>query len=179
VTIVGFVPKNHPQQVQVNGAEESADERYTLADVFEPLDREFFFTLDAAATAENTKCRRFYDRATDGLAQSWAGETIWLNPPFSDLPAWVRKAREETLNGGCRRVVVLLPANRTEQPWWQDYIEPVRDRPGTGVTTRFVRRRRNFGRPGQPDGKYKTGVPFGLVVVVFEGSHKCAIEKSP
>lgn len=163
MSLVGFPPKNHPQQPVDN----ETDERYTLPDTFDPLHAEHLFTLDAAATRENAKCPQFFDREVNGLLQSWAGHVVWCNPPFSDLLSWVRKARWETVHGGCLKVVMLLPANRSEQPWWQDYIEPVRDR-GIGVTTKNLRKRRNFGRPGQPDGKYKTGVPFGLVLVIFE-----------
>lgn len=169
MSLVKFSPKNHPQQVDKRGLDDEIDERYTLTETFGPLSEEFGFTLDAAATAENAKCPLFFDRTVNGLVQSWAKQKVWCNPPFSDLEAWVRKARCETFHGGCPLVVMLLPANRSEQPWWQDYIEPVRDR-GIGVSTRNLRKRRNFGRPGQPDGKYPTGVPFGLVIVIFENT---------
>lgn len=75
------------------------------------------FTIDVAAAAHNTKCDRFYDRDADGLTQSWAGETVWCNPPYSDIGPWVRKAWAE--HAGARAIVMLLPANRTEQSWWQ------------------------------------------------------------
>ena len=46
------------------------------------------FTVDVAAAPHNTKCERFYTAEQDGLAQSWAGETVWCNPPYSSiLPA--------------------------------------------------------------------------------------------
>jgi site-specific DNA-methyltransferase (adenine-specific) len=37
--------------------------------LFAELDREFGFTLDACATADNAKCPRFFDRKADGLVQ--------------------------------------------------------------------------------------------------------------
>lgn len=41
--------------------------------IFDELDREFHFTLDAAADAQNAKCARFWDEETDALAQEWGG----------------------------------------------------------------------------------------------------------
>ncbi len=62
---------------------------------------------------------------------------------------------------------MLLPANRTEQGWWQDYIEPARLR-GT-IETRFLRGRLRFDTPdhdytAQPKGNRP---PFGVVLVIW------------
>jgi hypothetical protein len=35
-------------------------------------------------------------------------------------------------------IVMLLPANRTEQGWWQKHIEPFRDRAMSRLTTEFL-----------------------------------------
>lgn len=162
---IGVVPANHPQQVAVNGADDSKDDRRTPYPLFAALDEEFGpFTVDVAASAENALCNRFYDKTSNGLAQSWAGEIVWGNVPYSSIAPWIEKAIEEIANG-CLRVVFLLPANRTEQAWWQELIEPVRDR-GLGVMTRFLPGRPRFGSSRHPKGQ--TGCPFGCVVVVFE-----------
>ncbi len=78
-------------------------------------------------TEESTKLPRYFTKEQDGLAHSWAHERVWLNCPYSDIAPWVRKAEFETFRG-CSLVVMLLPATKTEQPWWQEYIEPFRDR---------------------------------------------------
>lgn len=68
---------------------------------FEALDKEFHFTLDPCATAENAKCAKFYTKETDGLAQSWRGERVFCNPPYGrEIGKWVKKAHEETVGGG-------------------------------------------------------------------------------
>lgn len=43
----------------------------TPQSLFDELDREFHFTLDAAATPDNAKCARFYTPQDDALKQSW------------------------------------------------------------------------------------------------------------
>lgn len=162
MSLVGFKAQNHPQQVTVD----DVDDRWTPDWLFDELNAIHRFTVDVAASRDNAKCDRFYDRAINGLDQSWAGERAWCNPPYSALPAWVAYAWLQVNEGECDRVVMLLPANRTEQGWWQDFIEPYRDQ-GRGVAVRFLRKRINFAKPSNPDGKYNSSAPFGCCVVVF------------
>lgn len=164
--LAGFKSKNHPQQVAARGADDSVDTRVTPHRLWLQWHREFGFTLDAAANAKNAKCEKFYDLSTNGLVQAWDGENVWCNPPFSDLPIWVRKCLDETTYGRCPLVVMLLPANRTEQRWWQNWIEPNRDR-GIGVETRFLPHRINFASEENPDGKSKSSAPFGCVLLIL------------
>lgn len=169
--LVGVRTKNHRNDVMKRGeVDDSTDDRGTPDYLFAPLHEEHGFTLDVAAAAHNTKLPRFFDRLTNGLAQSWAGEVVWCNPPYSDLRAWTEKALAE-VQRGCPKVVMLLPANRTEQGWWQELIEPIRDREGTGVRTKNLRGRPRFTQAGQtikvgPRGG--THAPFGCVLVIIE-----------
>lgn len=166
-----FKALNHPQQVKKRGANDAVDDRHTPDDLFNELAAKHGgFTLDAAASDVNKKCARWFTKETDGLAQSWAGERVWLNPPYSEIRPWVEKALRETA-AGCPIVAMLLPNNRSEQPWWQDLIEPVRDGFGDGsVTTYNIRKRRNFGNLNRATGeKWNSSPPFGLVLVVFRG----------
>lgn len=43
----------------------------TPKDFFDALNREFGFTLDAAATARSAKCPAYYTPETDGLKSPW------------------------------------------------------------------------------------------------------------
>lgn len=165
MSLVGFKAVNHPQQTGKRGASDTVDERITPQDLFDSLDREFRFTLDADANAKNAKCPTFFDLASNGLWQSWCGHRVWCNPPYSSIGEWVEKALLAT-ETGCEVVVLLLPANRTEQGWWQRHVEALRDRPRGRVETRFLAKRLNFGVPGNEGGKFKTSAPFGNVLVI-------------
>jgi site-specific DNA-methyltransferase (adenine-specific) len=138
-----------------------SDEFYTPPSVFEPLHREFSFTLDACATAESAKCPRFFTQAQDGLAQPWAPERVWMNPPYNDIAPWTAKALEEARRGAL--VVGLLPA-WTDRAWWHEHIEPFR--PGL-VKLRFIRGRVRFGYPGNPTGRGGGGGMFPSVLVIW------------
>lgn len=91
--------------------------------LFELLNAEFTFTLDAAADATNTKCDFYLCEEDDALTQPWAPDTVFLNPPYARgagrLDAWVRKAWEESHKGAT--VAVLLPAS-TDTHWWHNYV---------------------------------------------------------
>ena len=86
--------------------------------IFDILNAEFTFTLDACATFKNAKCKSFYSPAQDGLKQPWKGR-CWMNPPYGRvINRWMKKAYESALNGVL--VVCLVPA-RTDTKWWHDY----------------------------------------------------------
>ncbi len=160
--LTGFAAKNHPQQVLVHGARVDVDHRETPPELFAALNARFRFTVDAAAIASNAKLPRYWTPEDDGLAQDWIGDRVWCNPPFSNLEPWVRKAAS-----ACAEVtVLLLPANRTELGWWQEFIEPNRDR-DRGLTVEFLPGRLRFGLGGigpLPN----TRPPFGCCLVIWD-----------
>ena len=170
MSVVGYKARNHPQQVGVRGARPDVDDRATPPEVFGPLNERFGFTVDAAASAANAKCPRFWTEADDGLAQSWVGARIWLNPPYSfpNLPAFVAKAWQEWKDGGPGLIVMLVPANRTEQQWWQEYIEPYRDLPGSDLHVEFLPGRMRFLARGQTEVGPDERPPFGCCLLIWE-----------
>lgn len=147
------------------------DDRATHPLMFAELDERLGpFTVDVAAAEHNTKCARFYDATTDGLAQPWTGETVWCNPPYSEIAPWVRKAWAEHVDA--TRIVLLLPSTRTEQQWWQLMVEPFRDRPGSPLTVEFLPGRIGFLRPGQTAVHRGERPPFGCCLLIWEpGAH--------
>lgn len=165
---MSFVSRNHPQQVAKRGPDHDTDDRRTPDDLLrECLDlaEQTHADLDVAASAENAKAPRFYDIERDGLTQPWDADVVWCNPPYSNLGSWMMKALLERPR--YRRAILLLPANRTEQVWWQDLVEPQR-RAGH-LTTHFLAGRRRFDRPGWTKPAKGDRPPFGLCVVVVKG----------
>jgi phage N-6-adenine-methyltransferase len=124
------------------------------------------FDLDVAAAAHNTKAPAFYTRDDDGLAQEWWGR-VWCNPPYSNIGDWVRKAWEEWGMGRVDCITMLLPANRTEQGWWQDLVEPFRDSPGQSLSVIFLRGRMRFDRPTSVIGPKGDRPPFGCCLLMW------------
>jgi phage N-6-adenine-methyltransferase len=85
------------------------------------LQAAFGFTLDPCAERWSAKCDRYFTEKDNGLAQSWAGEVAFYNPPYGkQIGEWVRKARHETMFG-LATCVGLLPA-RVDTDWWVDYV---------------------------------------------------------
>ena len=163
MALVGFKAKNHPQQK----ANPLVDDRALPMSEFEKLNAEFRFTIDAAASAENAKLPRFYSIENCGLKASWAGERVYCNPPYSNIAPWVQKAAFDEPDA--ELIVMVLPANRTEQMWWQKYIEPFRDRSGAWLHTRFLSGRMRFLKPGQSEVGPNERPPFGIVLCIWSG----------
>lgn len=115
---------------------------------FDQLDREFHFTVDVAATAENAKCAKFYDIDSDGLLQDWDGETVWCNPPYGDrIKDWIYKAATSEAT-----TVLLVPA-RTDVKWFHELVVG-------RAEVRFVKGRLRFGDA-------KDVAPFPSMLVIF------------
>jgi site-specific DNA-methyltransferase (adenine-specific) len=127
----------------------------TPPEVFQPLDREFSFTLDPCSTSQNRKCARFYTERENGLIQNWTGERVFMNPPYGrEIYDWTRKARAAADAGAL--VVGLLPAS-TDLAWWHDDIV------APGAVVRYIRGRVRF----LTDGPYRASGFFPSVIVVW------------
>jgi site-specific DNA-methyltransferase (adenine-specific) len=121
---------------------------------FKVLDKKYNFTLDPAADHHNHKCAKYYTMDDDGLKKDWKGETVFVNPPYSKIYDWVKKAATEVLINETI-VVMLLPA-RTDTKWFHEFCL---DGSVCNEIT-FIKGRLKFG-----DGK--NSAPFPSMVVVF------------
>lgn len=138
----------------------ASDEWSTPQAFFDALHAEFHFTVDGAATAENTKCADYWSAADTWREGDWRGHVVWLNPPYSKVYAFMRRAQAEAAGGA---TVVCLVPSRTDTRWWHDLAwDGERHQPRAGVEVRFVRGRLKFG-----DGK--NSAPFPSVVIIFRG----------
>ncbi len=97
----------------------SSDEWITPPHVFADLAARYGpFNLDPCARPENAKAPQFYTAQDNGLVQSWKGR-IFLNPPYSDIRPWLRKAIRAADEGHV--VVALLPA-ATDTAWFHECV---------------------------------------------------------
>jgi phage N-6-adenine-methyltransferase len=92
-------------------------ERETPGWLYRHFDQEFHFTCDAAASAKNHKHRNHFTKQRDALKQVWRG-VIWLNPPWNEIGAFIKKAYEAAQAGAT--VVCLVPLWSTEK-WFLEY----------------------------------------------------------
>lgn len=135
----------------------------TPSEVFEPLNKEFGFTLDPCATFETKKCHKWYGPDEDGLALSWGGFTAFVNPPYGrEIGDWVKKAYNET-RYRYTMAVMLLPA-RTDTKWFHQYVMKASE-------VRFIKGRLRFvGAKGT--------APFPSMVVIFSSESENAVYRT-
>lgn len=93
--------------------------------LFASLDAEFCFQLDAAAAPHNALCRKFITAEQNTLETPWADYLnvpgyVWLNPPYSDITPFVKKAASESANQ--IGTVMLVPAD-TSVGWFKEAIQ--------------------------------------------------------
>lgn len=149
----------------------ASDEWETPQWLFDLLDREFHFQVDAAATNENKKCMLWFgDNGTgeycDALEHPWhhvvlKEERFFLNPPYSKIAAFMQKAYEESQKGAT--VVCLIPA-RTDTRYFHDYCMKA-------LEIRFIKGRLKFGG--------NSCAPFPSIVVIFKkGTYTPTIGKT-
>ena len=133
------------------------DDWETPPELFDRLNHEFDFTLDPCATRLNAKCIRYFTIKENGLAMSWKGERVFMNPPYGRaILAWIQKAWYESK--GCL-VVCLIPA-RTDTHWWHRYVM-------TAKEIRFIKSRLKFSG-------YENSAPFPSAIVIFDGKKRKA-----
>lgn len=110
------------------GSKTPADQRdlwRTPPALFACLNAEFCFQLDAAAAAHNALCRKFITAEQNTIETPWADYLsipgyVWLNPPYSDITPFVKKAVAESANQ--IGTVMLVPAD-TSVGWFREAIE--------------------------------------------------------
>lgn len=110
------------------GSKTPADQRdlwRTPPALFACLNAEFCFQLDAAAAAHNALCRKFITAEQNTLETPWADylsipSYVWLNPPYSDITPFVKKAATESANQ--IGTVMLVPAD-TSVGWFKEAIQ--------------------------------------------------------
>lgn len=114
--------------------------------LFDELDSEFHFDMDPCPLRS----------LTDGLDKSWLGN-IFVNPPYSNIKAFLEKSWEERDKGNAKTVVFLL-ASRTDTKWFHEYIYH-----NPSCEIRFIKGRLKFG-------DNKNSAPFPSMIVIFRNN---------
>ena len=118
---------------------------------FDELNKEFNFTLDPCCDETNHKCKKFFTKEQDGLAQSWDNEVVFMNPPYGrEIGKWVEKA---SITKGI--VVCLLPA-RTDTRWFHNFVYHKAE-------IRFIKGRLKFGDA-------KNSAPFPSMLCIYNNA---------
>lgn len=111
----------------------------TPKEVYDALDAEFGFNDDP--------CPLYGD---GGLDREW-GDITFVNPPYSQIKHWCKKAYDEWRKG--KTVVMLIPS-RTDTRYWHDYIMKATE-------IRFIKGRLKFGGS-------KNSAPFPSAIIIFK-----------
>lgn len=85
----------------------------------------------------------------NGLLQNWGREIVFMNPPYSQVNDWMRKAYGSAQEGA---TVVCLVPSRTDTEWWHSYAMK--------GEIRFIKGRLKFGDA-------VNSAPFPSAVIVF------------
>jgi phage N-6-adenine-methyltransferase len=149
----------------------------TPGDLFNRLNDEFCFDLDAAASKLNNKCPYYLDREIDSLSiPSWQNphhvrdqegnltsilsprRSIFLNPPYGkEVKAWMRKAYEQSRpQTALGPTIVCLINACTDTKWWRDYVWKAQE-------VRFITGRPKFVR----DDGHTGPSPKGAAICIF------------
>jgi hypothetical protein len=62
--------------------------------------------VDACANASNTKLPVYWTEEMDAFKQDWSNQTLWINPPFSNILPWHQRAVHEALHNNCTSVLL-------------------------------------------------------------------------
>lgn len=128
----------------------------TPVELLRPLDAAVDgFDLDPCSGAEaRSIADEQYTECDDGLSKAWFG-SIWVNPPYSDMEDWMRKALDESHRDDVETILVLAPA-RTSTQWFHRYATQA-------TVLAFIEGRLTF---GNPDDQVRNA-PFPSLIAVF------------
>lgn len=163
-----------PSQQQIsNTPPAKRDSWQTPQWLFDWANNRYDFTIDLAASIDNSKVYCFYTTDHDALSVDWAAtepqdamlrEVGWCNPPYSETGKWLAKAWQEAQQGF--QSVFLVNAPNGES-YWQKYVF------GKASEIIFINGRVAFELPDE-NGKPipQPGNTRGSCLVVFNRTYK-------
>lgn len=111
-------------QASAEDAGSDSDEWETPPELFEAISRRYGpFDWDLAASAQNAKCTRFWDKEANALRQNWDDahwRNAWVNPPYSRgmQGSFFQLARGTVILA--KKRVTMLVQSTTEVAWFQE-----------------------------------------------------------
>lgn len=118
----------------------ASDEWSTPEETYRALNDEFEFQDDPCPIGAI---------GISGLMREWKSP-CFVNPPYSDIAAWMEKASVEADAG---KTCVLLVPSRTDTRWFHNFALKARE-------IRFIKGRLRFGNA-------KASAPFPSMIVIF------------
>ncbi len=107
------------------GDKEDRDSRFTPPDFMESIYAAFGqVDLDPCAHRLSPVIahrRILLEDGGDGLVDDWSGRLAFVNPPFSELLKWLRRAYDHWQAGNVETVVCLVPV-RTDSAWFHETL---------------------------------------------------------
>ena len=150
----------------------SHNDWWTPPELFNVLNQEFKFDLDAAASAENALCNDWIGEDEDALVTPWDGNRVWCNPPYGkgwgsdSLTHFVKRGYEQSQE--IQNTVVMLRPAYTDPKYWSNFVMKAHE-------VRFLKGRLQF----LDGGKSKMSARFPSVVVVFKWMPGAFYGKAP
>jgi len=117
--------------------------------------------LDPCSNGANAVGPNFYTEEENGLIQPWAKfGKIFVNPPYSGIKQWCKKAHDESLllQNSDDYIALLIPA-RTDTQYFHDYVIKA-------TQLFFLKGRLKF---ELPDGTKGGSAPFPSVIAIWRG----------
>ena len=141
-----------------NTLKEDKDEWCTPQWLFDRLNEEFKFYLDACADRYNSLTMTYYCKEHSALENKWNKGPVFMNPPYSQAAKFLERAAEQSAKYGIT-VVALVNAN-TDTKWFAKAVE-------TASEVRLLTGRVSFVRP---DGTLGKGNSKGQCIIIWKGS---------
>lgn len=112
------------------GDKDNRDSRFTPPEFMDAIYAAFgAIDLDPCAHEQSPVVahnRIIKSEGGDGLIDDWFGRTAFVNPPYSELLLWLRRAHEQWSEGKVQTVVCLIPV-RTDSSFFHETLQPVAD----------------------------------------------------
>tara|TARA_R100000781_G_scaffold105294_1_gene69127 strand:- start:142 stop:633 length:492 start_codon:yes stop_codon:yes gene_type:complete len=135
--------------------------------IWESLNQEFNFTIDACASDKNHLVERYWTIESNALKQNWDGEIVYCHPMYDQrTPQFIRKA----VSSNCLSVF-LLPSS-TNSVYFHKYLwNSSLHKPREGIEVRFLAKVKGlYGYKflGENNEEPKTGYLRPLMIVVID-----------